>query len=179
MLHVGMINLDMKIKKGSISSILLIALEKAVEGTIFLDEFSYSGKMKIIKGISSPHKRALKMAVNRMKAKRFIEQETNEEGRTLVKLTKLGYEFLNNKKEAVWDGRYRIVVWDIPERKRRIRDLFRRRLKEWGFKNWQKSVWVSKRNVTDRLRQLIDELDMHKWVAVIESDDPSLSFLFR
>ena len=169
----------MNTRKGSISSLLFGALEKSIEGSLFLEEFTYSGQMRIIKGVSSPEKRALLMTVRRMKAKRLIEQEIDEEGRIFVRLTGLGHEYLNENKVQDWDGRYRIVIWDIPERNRRIRNLFRRRLKEWGFKNWQKSVWVSKRNVTEKLRQLIDELEIQKWVAVFESDDQSLNVLFE
>lgn len=82
----------------------------------------------------------------------------------------LGLEF----SEKDWDGRYRIVIFDIPEQKRVIRNLFRRRLKEWGFTRWQQSVWVTKRNVTNKLKILIADLKIEDWIAVIESDDVSI-----
>ena len=104
-----------------------------------------------------------------------IANVISEEGRQFLKLTELGKEALGVEEE--WDGKYRIVIWDIPENKRRLRDLIRRKLKEYNFKIWQKSVWVSKRNVTKRLRKFILELKMEKWVMVIESDDPSLSHI--
>ena len=73
-----------------------------------------------------------------------------------------------------WDKKWRIVIYDIPEDKRGVRDLFRRRLKEWGFKLWQKSTWITKKNVTEKLRRLIKQLGISDWVAVIESDDPAI-----
>ena len=36
---------------------------------------------------------------------------------------------------------------------------------------------MSKQNVTDKLRKLIKDLDIESWVAVIESDDSSLSYI--
>lgn len=42
-----------------------------------------------------------------------------------------------------WDGYLRVVIFDIEEVNSSLRDKFRRKLKELGFRMWQKSVWVS------------------------------------
>lgn len=42
-----------------------------------------------------------------------------------------------------WDGRYRLVLFDIPQRRRAIRDRLRRLMGEFGFFRLQDSVWVS------------------------------------
>lgn len=168
----------MKIRKGSLSYWVLLALE-GVANTKVHEMFSYSAQMKDL--LNLPHlsyptkKSSLEETIRRLRKNGLIEQERSQEGATALRLTELGKDFLGVKEP--WDGKYRIVIWDIPERKRRLRDLFRRKLKEWSFKNWQKSVWVSKRNVTDKLRNLIRELEMEEWIVVIESDDPSLSHI--
>ena len=42
-----------------------------------------------------------------------------------------------------WDGKWRIVLFDIPEQPhRQARDVLRGKLKEWGFCPLQKSAWV-------------------------------------
>lgn len=41
-----------------------------------------------------------------------------------------------------WDGRWRMVLYDIPVRKRRQRNALRARLKELGLVMYQASVWV-------------------------------------
>ena len=61
-----------------------------------------------------------------------------------------------------------MVIFDIPEEKRIIRNLFRRNLKKWGFKHLQKSVWISKRNVFDKLESYIKDLGIEKWIIVME-----------
>jgi len=89
-------------------------------------------------------------------------------------LTEVGREFIllsKSEDEIEWDGKWRIVIFDIPEDKRKIRNVFRSRLKLWDFKPWQKSVWASKKNVTSKLRNLIKELEIDNWVLVIESDN--------
>ena len=108
--------------------------------------------------------------------KRKEDYEKSKTRKIILKLTSLGNDALSDIGviEREWDGIFRIVIFDIPEQKRIIRDLFRRRLRDWGFRIWQKSVWVSKNNVTDKLRQLIGKLEIKDWVAVVESKDPSL-----
>lgn len=41
-----------------------------------------------------------------------------------------------------WDHKWRLVIFDIPEKHRLARDVFRRRIKEMGFYQIQKSVFV-------------------------------------
>ncbi|MBI2175391.1 MAG: hypothetical protein HYU35_01520 [Parcubacteria group bacterium] len=41
-----------------------------------------------------------------------------------------------------WDGRWRVVVFDISTESNFIRNVFRHKLKELGFHALQKSVWV-------------------------------------
>jgi phenylacetic acid degradation operon negative regulatory protein len=158
------------IYKKSASYIILSVLEKTVDGLVRFDDMVYNSH-KYMGGMPHLKKSTLSEAIRRLRDGGYIEKEVNQ-GKILLRLTNLGREYLGKDEE--WDGKFRLVIWDIPENKRRIRDLFRRRLKEWGFKSWQRSVWVSKKNVTEKLRNLIKELGVGDWVAVIESDDPSL-----
>jgi len=41
-----------------------------------------------------------------------------------------------------WDGLWRLVIFDIPEKEKRMRELFREHLKLLNFYQLQKSVWV-------------------------------------
>ncbi len=43
---------------------------------------------------------------------------------------------------AFWDGKWRVLAFDINERRRRSRDQLRRLLKNAGFVRIQDSVWV-------------------------------------
>lgn len=46
------------------------------------------------------------------------------------------------KKSKRWDKKWRIVLFDIPEKQRNIRDSLRRKLKMLGFKEFQKSIFI-------------------------------------
>lgn len=46
------------------------------------------------------------------------------------------------QKPKKWDGKWRIVIFDIPNSSRWIRDIFRKKLKELGFCRLQQSIWI-------------------------------------
>ena len=54
----------------------------------------------------------------------------------------LGEGKLAPKKPRRWDGKWRILIFDIPERRRKAREQTRRTLSTLGFKRLQDSVWV-------------------------------------
>ena len=53
------------------------------------------------------------------------------------------------------DGNTRILVFDIPESRRKLRDRFRYHIKLLGFKRHQQSVWVSQYQCEDWIEWLI------------------------
>lgn len=69
---------------------------------------------------------------------------------TIIKITKKGkmralrYKVseIAVKKPKRWDRKWRLVIFDIPENYKRVRDIFRDHLKIMGFYQLQKSVWV-------------------------------------
>lgn len=73
--------------------------------------------------------------------------------------------------EGEWDGKWRFVTFDIPEKRRAARDLLRAKLKEWGFERWQKSLWATKKNCTKPRRDFIGKVGISDWVIVLESDN--------
>src|SRR3989338_143851 len=58
------------------------------------------------------------------------------------------------------DGIWKIVIFDIPERKRRVRTFLRGRLKHLNFQRWQNSTWISPyaldREIEEELKQLAE-----------------------
>ncbi|MBI1971456.1 MAG: hypothetical protein HYS52_01235 [Candidatus Wildermuthbacteria bacterium] len=49
---------------------------------------------------------------------------------------------LKIKKPRKWDAKWRLLMFDIEERKRIFREALRGKLKELGFLPFQKSVWI-------------------------------------
>jgi len=73
---------------------------------------------------------------------------------------------LNHK---VWDNKWRIVIFDIEEKNKIIRETLRRKLKELGFGQLQKSVWITPHDFLDDFRDYIDEKKLTEFVILIET----------
>lgn len=159
-----------KVRKNSLSYFILLALEKSVDGYVRLEDFAYH-HYRYKWELPKLRQRELSQGLKRLRERGLILEDKVDVDKIVFKLTDLGKISLGVESEEEWDGKWRIVIFDIPEQKRIIRNLFRRRLKEWGFKRWQQSVWVTKRNVTKKLRLLIADLKIEDWIAVIESED--------
>src|SRR3989344_164540 len=73
-----------------------------------------------------------------------------EGGKNYVRLTKKGEEKLARydlgelkvERPKRWDGKWRLVIFDIRERRRSTRDLLRQQLQGLGLVRLQNSVWV-------------------------------------
>jgi len=54
----------------------------------------------------------------------------------------LQIDSLKIKRPKKWDGKWRLVIFDISQIKKLYREAFRGKLKELGFYPLQKSVWI-------------------------------------
>jgi len=159
---------------------ILLALEKAVDGFVVFADFYDNPRRFVWYGPRDLPKSNLSVVLFRLRKQGFIEK-TKEEGKIILRLTQAGSDWLLKRlvyDEEKWDGIWRLVVFDIPESHRRVRDALRRRLKEWGFRSWQKSVWACRKPLTGALRDLVKQLRVEDWVLVIESNNVGENFKF-
>jgi CRISPR-associated endonuclease Cas2 len=63
-----------------------------------------------------------------------------KEGKEKVK--RYNFDNLEIKKPKKWDGRWRILIFDISDKHKIKREALRGKLKELGFYQLQKSVWM-------------------------------------
>jgi len=109
--------------------------------------------LQVIKQFSGknnyPRKKYLDNSIGNLLKKGYIEFETRG-SKKFVKLTKKG-EFeltkykigdLKIKKPRKWDKKWRVVIFDIKEKRKRTRELLRITLNRLGFVKLQNSVWV-------------------------------------
>src|SRR3989344_1729183 len=83
--------------------------------------------------------------------RRYVALERDPHGRMTVRITKHGMRRaltynLDMLKLAIpvrWDGKWRVVMFDIPVRYGHVRDVFRMRLRQLGLFLLQESVYVS------------------------------------
>ncbi len=93
--------------------------------------------------------RYLRRTIARLKQQKLVTIEQRD-GQQIVVLTKNGkrrilkysLDELNIEKPKNWDGRWRLVIYDVPKNKKYLRDVFRGTLKNLGFYQLQESVWL-------------------------------------
>lgn len=139
-----------KRRKESIKSIILTSL--TVMGVIALGGGTKLAQ-NILREIRNPKKRmtpnAIRQAVFQLKKEGMLWIETTVHGRFL-RLTAKGKNYFSDlqqkanlkKKPKKWDKKWRVVIFDISERKHLLRRKFRFLIQEFGFYRLQDSVWV-------------------------------------
>jgi|SRR3989338_10471971 len=70
-----------------------------------------------------------------------------------------------------WDGRWRVLIFDVPEFRKTTRDKMRRTLTSVGFVQLQKSVWVYPHDCEDVIVLLKAELKIGKDVLYLIVDE--------
>ena len=161
------------IKKGTLTYHLLLALEKSIESGTPLLDFLASPRTFVWTGYrTNLNYSNLYKTVRQLRIKGYLE--TPREGRKiLLKLTNKAKEELILKKlleGKSWDGKWRIVIFDIPEKQRKVRNSLRNKLREWQFEQLQKSVWVGKKDVSAEIKKFINYLNISQWVQVFVAD---------
>ncbi len=103
-----------------------------------------------------------------------------EGGQFTVKLTEKGkkivkrIQFYDMKIDdpEKWDGKWRIVIFDIPERKGRYgRDAMRQKLQKMGFYQFQKSVWAYPHPCEKEIQLLCEVLGVNPFVNIITAQE--------
>lgn len=132
---------------------IIRALGMGVGITIALSnkKFSFDLSKKLIHKIFGSHKTNRQIAVNfyRLRKQKLVEFKKcgsrmqmvlTENGNKV--LLRFSYEAMKFKKPVVWDRSFRLIIFDIPERKKYARDSMREKMKELGCVRFNDSVWV-------------------------------------
>ena len=72
------------------------------------------------------------------------------------------------KTKKKWDGRWCLVIFDIPEKQRLARGNLRTILRELGFLKLQNSVWVSPDDYFNLLQNIVREYRIAPFVVLME-----------
>lgn len=102
-----------------------------------------------------------------------------ENGKQFLSLTEKGerklsyYQIIRKKKNSKWDGKWRVVIFDVWENTRHKRNLLRNEIKDFGFIQLQRSVWIYPYECADFIELLKTDLSFGKNIRylVVESLD--------
>lgn len=96
-----------------------------------------------------------------------IEIVLNHEGRRAAFRYQL--DAMRIPKPERWDGKWRIILFDIPEKQKRLRDTLRMRLKQLGLIELQKSVFVHPFECRGEIDFLIEFYQARRYVRFVEA----------
>src|SRR3990167_665435 len=100
-------------------------------------------------------------------------EKVKKENEIFYRITQKGEQefdkILNPLREAgQWDGRWRLVIFDIPESKRHIRDQLRRSLDKLGMGILKSSVWISPHNIKKEIEEIGQRLHLKDTLRYFE-----------
>ena len=101
----------------------------------------------IRKQLFSAKRNARDVAVSRLVSDGMLAREQHN-GTRVLRITNKGSRYLAELSQyrpvrhKNWDGRWRVVIFDIAESRKNLRDLLRRELLTAGFIKLQNSVWA-------------------------------------
>jgi phenylacetic acid degradation operon negative regulatory protein len=102
--------------------------------------------------LSGWKKRQVRGALGRLEREGWVIKR-KQNGRTFYRLSPNGQREIDRllsylrARDRSWDGSWRLVMFDIPEKQRGLRDKLRRALLTLGMGIFQGSVWVSPRDI--------------------------------
>ncbi|MBW3538485.1 hypothetical protein KY386_03270 [Candidatus Parcubacteria bacterium] len=68
-----------------------------------------------------------------------------------------------------WDGRWRVIIFDIPDKRKLARDAFRYSLKQLGCRQLQESVWITPHDCAKQVLALRELYGIGPFVRLIEA----------
>lgn len=119
--------------------------------------------------------RALQRAIRNLYQSKLIGYREHDDKTITVTLTDEGRHYalrynpqtLSIPKPAQWDEWWRVVIFDIPERFKKGRDAFSMKLKELGFLQIQRSVFIFPYECKNELDFVIELFSLRPFVRFL------------
>lgn len=126
----------------------------------------------IHKDLKKINRRYLVEIVREFREERLVNYIEKKNGMTEIVISEKGkrkvLEFdidnIKIKKPVRWDKKWRMVMFDIPENKRAARNVLREKLKNIGFKEIQKSVFVYPYPCLDEISFIVEYFELRRYV---------------
>jgi len=155
LLHAQCVKEEKKNKYARVREILSLLGKGAILAGAFLAPKSASLLLPLVQ--ESPDYREwkkynvsyLQRTLKRLKRQKQVKL-TEKDGQMILSLTQNGkkkilkysLQTLNIEKPKKWDGKWRLVLYDIPKKEKTISDIIRNTLKLWEFYQIQASVYI-------------------------------------
>lgn len=95
---------------------------------------------------------------------------------TLFTLADSGKIYINEhfnrvlRMEEKWNGRWLLFSFNIPEKKRNLRNILRKELLSLGFGRLHANLWISPYDIRMECKKIIERLEVKEHIAVFTTD---------
>lgn len=115
------------------------------------------------------NEQSVRVSVSRMMKQGWIESE-KKGNKSYYFLTKRGVSRMEEAAIRIfkltpddWDGKWRMLMYTIPEDKRQIRDELRKELLWSGFGSFSNGCWISPNNLEKEVNLLIEKYEIQAY----------------
>ncbi len=140
-------------------------------------------QLKIIKQISKElgkvDKFSLERAIGGLYKNKMVDFKENADGTVKLILSNEGkkktlmykIDSMSIKTPKRWDNKWRLIIFDIPEQLKKVREAMRFHLRRLGFYQLQKSAFVHPYECGDEIEFIIELYAARPFVRQIKADD--------
>lgn len=134
---------------------------------------------RVIKSVAKEwervNKRSLEKAIITLYKSRLITERENPDGSLTMVLTDAGKEkavtfnidHMEIKKPKVWDRKWHLVLFDIPDKHKKAREVFRETLGKLKFYKYQESVFIYPYPCDEEINFIIEYFNIRPYVRII------------
>ncbi|PIP28214.1 MAG: hypothetical protein COX29_02375 [Candidatus Moranbacteria bacterium CG23_combo_of_CG06-09_8_20_14_all_35_22] len=156
-------------------------LATLLAGPLLMTDATAPGIISAVKSFEKQRKyspKQIKIAYNNLKQRKLIEIIHEKNSKIRVQLTNKGqkrikdfyFENLRLFKPKKWDGKWRVLIFDIPTKPQlynQARNALRNKIKDLGFYQMQKSVWICPYECEDEILFVAEIFQVQKHIEIL------------
>ncbi len=164
-------------KKGDLTKKILLAIAGITSVAALLTIAAIApNAFQMLKLFDLGDKRKIKKRLKKLEEEKFVEI-FDKDDETFIRITEKGkerilkynLEEMKIKRPGKWDGFWRIIAFDIPEKHKKARDALRMKLKELGFLKLHDSVFIFPFHCKDEIDFIAEIFNIRKYINYIEA----------
>ena len=120
-------------------------------------------------------RKVLRRIIREFREDRLVDFKEQKDGSIKILLSELGikralqydFEKMKIEKPVRWEKIWYLVIFDIPEKKKRAREALRRKLRGLGFCQLQKSVFVFPYECGNEIDFIVEFFELRQHVKLV------------
>ncbi len=164
----------------SVAECILLGLAEfgsAMVESFLPKKYSFTRPGRLLLGFDRVREATVRQEFWRLQERGLVAKTSHRRDATYI-LTPAGRSFLHRvamktSRSDRWDGNWHVVIFDVPERLRKARNVLRYELSALGFKKLQSSVWVSRYAISENFYHFLKDLNLLRYTIALKVTDAS------